>query len=171
MWNKTLMAILMMALFGASGPLAAADEGEASGAAVANYLSTARVTLQQGLSAAESHGQPISGKYEVDEGHLQLSVYTAQGGKFSEVVVDYNSGQVAKSETITAGKDLADAQKQMNVCAKAKKSLKSAVDRAEQSAGGYRAVSVIPKLSNGHAVAAVTLLKGTQVKTLSEPLE
>ena len=62
MWNKALATILMMALFGASGSLAA-DEDEASGAAVAKYMPRAKVTLQQGLVAAESHGQPISGKY------------------------------------------------------------------------------------------------------------
>jgi len=32
-------------------------------------------------------------------------------------------------------------------------------------------VSVAAKLSNGHAVAVVMLLKGTEVKSASEPLE
>lgn len=32
-------------------------------------------------------------------------------------------------------------------------------------------VSVTPKVLNGHVVAAVALLKGTTVKTLSEPFE
>jgi len=72
------------------------DEDEATGAAVAKYLPSAKVTLQQGLAAAESQGQPISGKFEVDEGHFQLSVYTARGGKFSEVLVDHATGKVAQ---------------------------------------------------------------------------
>jgi len=127
--------------------------------------------LQQGLSAAESQGKPISGKFEVDEGHFQLSVYTAQDGKFSEVLVDHNTGKVAKTEAITGGDDLADAKKQVKACAKSTKSLQSAVDHAEQASAGYRAVSVTPKLSQGHAVAVVTLLKGTQLKSVSEPLE
>jgi hypothetical protein len=148
-----------------------ADEDEASPAAVAKSLPMAKITLQQGLAAAESHGQPISAKYEVEDGHLQLSVYTAQGGKFSEVVVDHGTGKVAKTEAITGGDDLTDAKKQMEACAKAKKPLKSAVDQAEQASSGYRAVSVTPKLSGGHPVAEVALLKGKTAKTVSEPLE
>ena len=96
MWHKMLAALLTMAMIAAIGSVAAADEDEASGAAVAKFLPTAKVTLQQGLAAAESQGQPISGKFEVDEGHFQLSVYTAQGGKFSEVLIDYNTGKGRK---------------------------------------------------------------------------
>ena len=171
MWNKMLAATLMFGAIAATGSPAWSDEDEVTGAAVAKYLPSAKVTLQQGLTAAESQGQPISGKFEVDEGHFQLSVYTTQGGKFSEVLVDHATGKVAKSEAITGGDDLADAKKQMAACAKSKKPLKAAVDAAEQSSAGYRAVSVAPKLSNGHAVAIVTLLKGTEVKSVSEPLE
>ena len=107
----------------------------------------------------------------MEDGHFQLSVYTAQDGKFSEVLVDHNTGKVAKTEAITEGDDLADAKKQVEACAKSKKSLGSAVDQAEQASAGYRAVSVTPKLRSGHAVAVVMLLKGTQVKSVSEPLE
>jgi len=171
MWSRMLATALMFGTIAATGSLAWSDEDEATGAAVAKYLPSAKVTLQQGLAAAESQGQPISGKFEVDEGHFQLSVYTARGGKFSEVLVDHATGKVAKSEAITGGDDLADAKKQMATCAKSKKPLKAAVDAAEQSSAGYRAVSVAPELSNGHAVAVVMLLKGTEVKSVSEPLE
>jgi len=171
MLNRTLAVIVTAGVIGLGGTVAWADEDEGSPAAVAKYLSAAKVTLQQGLTAAEAQGQPISAKFEVDEGHFQLSVYTAQGGKFSEVLVDHNTGKVAKSEAITGGDDLADAKKQMQASAKAKKPLKSAVDQAEQATAGYRAISVTAKLSNGHAVAMVTLLKGTEAKTVSESLE
>ena len=93
------------------------------------------------------------------------------GGKFSEVLVDHATGKVARSEAIRGGDDLADAKKQMAACAKSKKPLKAAVDAAEQSSAGYRAVSVAPELSNGHAVAVVMLLKGAEIKSVSEPLE
>lgn len=168
---KISTAVLAMGLIAALSSVVVADEDEASGAAVAKYLKTAKVTLQQGLTAAESQGQPISGKFEVDEGHFQLSIYTAQGGKFAEVLIDYNTGKIAKSEAITGGEDLADAKKQSEACAKAKKPLKSAVDHAEQASAGYRAVSVTPQLSNGHPVAVVMLLKGAQAKSVTEPLE
>jgi nanoRNase/pAp phosphatase (c-di-AMP/oligoRNAs hydrolase) len=169
MWNKTLATILTIGVIGATGSLAWSDEDET--AAVAKYLPTAKVTLQQGLTAAESRGRPISGKFEVDEGHFQLSVYTTQDGKFSEVLVDHNTGKVTKTEAITEGDDLADAKKQTEACGRSKKSLQSAVDKAEQASAGYRAIGVAPKLSGGHAVVVVTLAKGAQLKSVSEPLE
>jgi hypothetical protein len=43
-------------------------------AELANALGEAKVSLQQALVASESEGQPISGKFEVEDGKLQLSV-------------------------------------------------------------------------------------------------
>ena len=171
MWNRMIAAILTVGMIGTMGSAARSDESETSGATLAKYLPTAQVTLQQGLTAAESQGKPVSGKFEVEEGHFQLSVYAAHDGKFSEVLVDPNTGKVAKTEAITEGDDLADVKKQIEACGRSKKSLQSAVDKAEQASAGYRAIGVAPKLSGGHAVAVVTLLKGTQLKSLSEPLE
>ena len=116
--------------------------------------------------SSESQGQPISGKFEVDEGHFQLSVYTAQGSAFQEVIVDYTTGTVAKSGPLDAA-----ARQQMAAMAKAKTSLKAATDKAEQENAGYRAVSVTPMLKANHAVATVTLVKGAQFKSVSESLE
>src|SRR5215469_14475560 len=144
MRNKMVVTILTLGVLTATSSLAWSDEDEASGAALAKYLPTAKVTLQQGLTAAESQGKPISGKFEVDDGHFQLSVYTVQDGKFSEVLVDHNTGKIAKTEAITDGDDYVDAKKQIEACSKSKKSLKAAVDRAEQASTGYRAVSVTP---------------------------
>src|ERR1700746_3448728 len=98
MWNKTLTTILAISALAIGPPDDGADEDEASGAAVGKYLPMAKVTLQQGLTAAESQGKPISCKFEVDEGHFQLSVYTAKDGKFSEVLVDHATGKVTKTE-------------------------------------------------------------------------
>lgn len=47
-------------------------------AELANALSGVKVSLQQGFAASEREGQPISGKFEMDEGNLQLSFYTAK---------------------------------------------------------------------------------------------
>ena len=147
---------------------AAEEENEGD---VAKLMPAAKVTLQQGLKASEAEGKPISAKFEAEDGGLQLSVYTAKGGKFYEVVVDHTTGKVAKSEPITEGDDLAHAKSQVAALDKAKGSLQSAVERAEHDNAGARAVSVVPKLSNGHAVATVVLLKGTKYQTVSESLE
>ncbi len=54
---------------------------------------------------------------------------------------------------------------------RSKDTLQSAVDRAEHDSPGFRAMSVEPKIKAGHTVAAVTLVKGSQFKSVSEPLE
>lgn len=169
MWNKTLTAVLTVGLMGTNVALLS-FANEMSGVAVAKYMPSARVSLQDGLRAAEAQGQPISGKFEVDEGHLQLSVYTAKDGKFSEVLVDQSTGKVSKSEPITAGNDLAAAQRQMEVYGKSKTSLRTAVSHAELANPGYQAVSVTPTVSKGRSVAVVSLLQGKQTRSIAEPL-
>src|SRR5690349_18376563 len=47
-------------------------------AALARQVEAAKVSLERGLAAAKSRGTPISGKYEIEDGKLQLSVYTAK---------------------------------------------------------------------------------------------
>jgi parvulin-like peptidyl-prolyl isomerase len=96
MWNKNIL-IGLLAVSASMVGAAFGDEAK-DRAAVAKLLPTAKVTLSQGLAAAESKGQPISGKFEVDEGHFQLSVYTAHGAALPEVVVDYTTGKIAKAE-------------------------------------------------------------------------
>jgi hypothetical protein len=134
-------------------------------------IGSAKITLQQGLAAAEAQGQPISGKFEVEDGKLQLSVYTSKDGKFSEVVVDYATGKVAKSEAITAGDDLADAKSQSAAMTKAKTALKAAVDKVLGQSPRFRAISVTPDLKDGKPVASVVLLKGKEFKTVQSSLE
>jgi len=169
MWKKALAAVLTVGVIGTISSVGS-SANDASGAAVVKFMPRAKVSLQEGLKAAESEGQPISGKFEVNDGHLQLSVYTAKDGKLSEVLVDQNTGKVAKSETITEGNDLADAQRQMEAYSKSKTSLKTAVSQAELAYPGYQAVSVTPRLSNGRPVAVVSLVQGTQVRSIAEPL-
>jgi hypothetical protein len=141
------------------------------GAAVAKMLPGAKVKLQQALTAAEAKGKPISAKYEMDEGKFQLSVYTSKGDEFLELLVDYKSGNVVKTEKIDQGEDLTNAKAQAEAMGSAKKSLKAAVDQAEREVAGGRAVSVTPTVSDGHAKAVVTVLKGGEYKSVTESLE
>ena len=169
MWNKKIW-IGLLAVSASMAGTTFGDEAKDQ-AAVAKLLPTAKVTLSQGLAAAESKGQPISAKFEVDEGHFQLSVYTAQGAALREIVVDYTTGKIAKGEPLSDADDVAAPKKQVAAMAKATTTLKAAVDKAEQESAGYRAVSVTPILKQQHAVATVILLKGTQFKSVSESLE
>ena len=169
MWNKKISLGVLAVSVLVSGA-AVADEAKDQ-AAVAKLLPSAKVTLSQGLSAAESKGQPISGKFEVDDGHFQLSIYTAQGAALQEVLIDYTTGKIAKAEPLSDAGDVAAAQKQVAAMAKATTTLKAAVDKAEQESSGYRAVSVVAVRKQHRAVAMVTLVKGPQFKSVSESLE
>jgi hypothetical protein len=168
MWHKTAAPLLLACI--AVSATSWADEA-AEQAAVAKQLPSVKVSLQQGLTAAAGQGVPISGKFEVEEGTFQLSIYTMQGGSFFEVVVDHATGKVAKSELISEKEDLAEAKSQSAAMAKAKVTLKAAVDKAEQGLAGSRAVSVTSERKGGHPVAVVSLLKGGKSSSVSEPLE
>jgi len=140
-------------------------------AELAKALKDAKVSLQRGLTASAKEGKPISAKYEVEDGKLQLSVYTMKGDKFSEVIVDHQAGKVAKAEPISGGDDLAAAKAQSGAMAKAKRSLEAAANDAVKHNQGYRVVSVLPALKDGRPVADVTLLKGADWKTVSQKLD
>ena len=142
-----------------------------SGHPLIKGVTDAKLTLQQGLTAAAQQGRPISAKFEVEDGKLQLSVYTAKDGKFSEVIIDHTTGNIAKTETITEGEDLAEAKLQNAAMEKAKTDLKDAVDKSAAATTGSRAISVTPALKDGRAIASVTLLVGQQLQTVEQPLE
>jgi len=134
-------------------------------------MGEAKVSLQQGLTASQREGRPISAKFELEDGKLQLSVYTEKDGKFFEVIVDHNSGSVSKSEAITGGDDLAHAKSQSAAMAKSKAQLKEAVDKAIGKAAGARAVSAIAEMKGGRSVASIELLKGGRIESVTEPLD
>jgi len=102
---------------------------------------------------------------------LQLSVYTAKGDTFSEVVVDTNTGKVARTEPTTSGGDFTAAKAQSEVMSKAKQSLRATLGKVLKGNPGFRAVSVFPSLKDGHPIAEVTLVKGDEWKTVSEKLD
>ena len=81
---------------------AAAEKDEAKEhEELSRAMSDAKVPLERGVSSAGAkEGKPISAKYEVEDGKLQLSVYTMKGDGFSEVIVDHGTGKVAKAEPI-----------------------------------------------------------------------
>lgn len=146
-------------------------EGGMDAAALAKALPQAAVSLDQALKASEPEGTPISAKYEIENGTLQLSVYTMKGAKFSEVIVDHKSGAIAKSEPITDADDMNAAQMQSAAIAKAKLALEAAVGSAVKGNAGYRAVEIVPALDGGRPVAVITLMKGQDVKKVTEKLD
>ena len=104
----------------------------------------------------------------MENGTLQLSVYTEKNGKFFEVVVDHMKGSIAKTEPISEGDDLADAKSQSAAMKNAKTSLKQAVDKA---AGLNLAVGVTPEMQEGHPVASISLARGGKLQTITQRLD
>jgi hypothetical protein len=164
-----LVSSLVLLLGSGLGWAGQYDEKER--AELVHALKGVKVSLKQGLVASASKGKPISGKFEVEDGKLQLSFYTAKGGEFSEVLVDPKNGRVGKVEKIEAGEDLTAAKAQADAMTKAKTALGAAVDAAVKKNPGFRPVSVIPSLKDGHPVADVTLLKGDELTIASERLD
>jgi hypothetical protein len=146
-------------------------EQETNPAELAAVLSQATVSLSQGMRASEGKGNPISAKFEIENGGLQLSVYTMNRDAFTEVIIDHWSGTIAKAEPITAGDDLKAAGEQGAAMAKAQMKLDQAVDKAVQANSGYLAAEIEPKLVAGRPVASITLMKGKDIKKVNMNLD
>src|SRR5438552_16976208 len=93
---------LVVLLLVATAPQAQQPQAQQYGAKgeakLAKAVSGAKISLAKGLAASAREGKPISAKFELEHGVLQLSVYTAKSGQFSEVIVDYTTGKEAKVE-------------------------------------------------------------------------
>jgi len=163
------LLVAAIGFFGAAGVSGWAEGGDES--ALAAAMKNATATLQGGLKASEAQGTPISAKFEIEDGKLQLSVYTMKGSDFMEVVADPNTGTIAKAEKITDAGDLKEAAEQKATMAKAKVPLLTATETAVNANAGSRAVSIVPELKNGQATAEVTLLQGTSFKKVTEKLD
>ena len=169
MMSRAVQLALIIGAIGFWSAPAWAEAGES--AALAAAMKDASATLQGGLKASEREGTPISAKFEIEDGKLQLSVYTMKGDGFMEVVADPKTGTIAKAEKITDAGDLKAAAAQKAAMAKAKVPLLTATETAVKANAGFRAVSIYPGLKGGQATAEVTLLQGTTFKKVSEKLD
>ncbi len=167
------IAIVGVGLLGVLGYLAWAERDGEDGdpSELASALKHAPVSLEQGLALSEHQGTPISAKFEVEDEMVQLSVYMLAGAAFSEVILDPRTGKVTKVEAIRGGDDLKRAEAQADAIAKATVPLRVAVERAVKATAVSRAVSVTTRLSEGHPVAEITLLKGQTFNAVFEKLD
>src|SRR5947199_5703349 len=82
------MRNLLIAAFVAALSLPARGDEKSD---LAANMNEAKVPLERGIAATKAQGTPISAKYEVEDGKLQLSVYTAKGESFSEAIVNHKT--------------------------------------------------------------------------------
>jgi hypothetical protein len=171
MKSRAVQWISIVAAVGFWSTITVPARAEDDPAALAAAMKDATATLQGGLKASEREGTPISAKFEIEDGKLQLSVYTMKGNDFMEVVADPKTGTIAKAEKITDSDDLKAASSQKAAMAKAKVPLLAATETAVKANTGSQAVSIFPELKNGQATAEVTLLQGTTFKKVTEKLD
>ena len=171
MASRAVQLVLLIATIGVWSVEATRARAEDDPAALAAALNDSTATLQGGLKASEREGTPISAKFEIGDGKLQLSVYTIKGDGFMEVVADPKTGTIIEAETIKDADDLKAAAAQKAAMAKAKVALLTATETAVKTNPGSQAVSIYPQLQNGNATAEVTLLQGTTFKKVAEKLE
>jgi len=169
------MTVRLMSLSAAEGfwsvvgTTARAEESNTAALAVA--MKNATATLQRGLTISKAQGTPISAKFEIEDGKLQLKIYTMKGYDLKEVVADPKTGTVTKVEEISDAMDLNEAIEQKTAVEKATMPLLAAAEAAVKANAGARAVSIVPELKNGQATAEVTLLAGNTFKKVTEKLD
>src|SRR5207247_7271179 len=168
--KKTMLAIVLVGFFTISLRHIAVAQSDKENAQLANALSSAKVTLEAGIMASEREGKPISAKFEVEEGKLQLSVYTMKGDKFSEVIVDHQTGRIAKTEAITGGEDLAAAKQQSAAMAQAKSSLRAAAEAAVKVNSDFGPFAVRQPRRGESPLQTLPSEKGRRSKPVSQML-
>jgi len=139
-------------------------------AALVKALGAAQVTLEDGLKTSEAVGVPISAKFEIENGRLQLSVYAAAGDEYKEVVISPGTGVLMSAQKITDDEDLADATAQKKAMQDARVALRTAVEAVAVSIPGSRSVSAVPELVDGQPVAKVKVLRAGALATSNQDL-
>jgi hypothetical protein len=161
--SRAILPVILMAFWVIPASSAMSDKDKAE---IAPAVAGSKVTLEQGLVASKKSGKPISGKFEIENGKPQLSIYTVKdGSKYYEVIVDDGSGQIAKAAPIAGGDDLTTAKKQNDGLFRATRELSEAVKEAKHANPGYRAVAVWSEIKDGHSMATVMLVKNNDWKT------
>ncbi len=172
MVQRTLKSIILAALIvSLPGFAFAADEAKELDPALRAAIADSTTTLQKGLAASERNGTPISAKFELSDGKIQISIYNATADSFVETVIDPKTGAIIEAEPITDAGDLGDANDQKAAMEKAKISLLAATDTAVKKNADTKAVSIYPELQSGQPVAKIMLQGAKNLATVTEPLD
>ena len=173
-------AALMMALLAAiaASPTASAEDPKETQALLA-ALPQSKLTLLDGVRQATKGGAvPISAKFELEDGKLSLSVYTAEKGLSvipEKNVLDELSGSPEQGKwepKVEVFKDVphvARSSQQLTLMALGKTSLVQIIERVEKSQSGT-VFSVTPVIRNHKPVAEVLVTDKGKVTRLMQPL-
>jgi hypothetical protein len=166
-------------LFAAMFPLFANAAEPKDTQALLDALGSSKLTLSEGVrQAAKSPAVPISAKFELEDGKLSLSVYTAEKGLAVEPeknVLQELSGspeQARWEPKVEVFKDVphvARSSEQLTLMAIGKSSLADIIARVEKAQQGT-VFSVTPTIRNHKPVAEVLVAEKGKVKKLFQPL-
>ena len=167
-------AIVLAAMF----PLLANADESKDTQALLEALGKSKLTLGEGVrQAAKSPAVPISAKFELEDGKLSLSVYTAGKGLAVEpeknVLQELSGSPEDKWEPkVEVFKDVphvARSSEQLTLMAIGKSSLTDIIARVEKAQQGT-VFSVTPTIRNHRPVAEVLVAEKGKVKKLFQPL-
>lgn len=173
MQKAALFGLLVgLSLLGSTRSVSAGyQEQEGGRPALAKGVAGAKISLEQALETVSREGKPLSARFEIEDGQLQVSVFRVKGDQFAEVILDPSTGAVSEVDPVTSGGDYGIAQDRNTAMARATRSLRTAVSQSLKADAGFRAVSVVPSLKDGHAVAEISLTNGDKWKRVSMRLD
>ena len=161
-----------------------AQELRLDSTAVASALKPGQATLLDALRISTSLGKALSGRYEIKNGSLQIVVFVLKpDDRNLSVIVDVQSGKIARTETSSNNEDIVAMQYQISYTRDATKTLIQAVSAAQKANPGFLAIGaygtrreIPPEPGKGlvvekKPVAQITLLRGANTKVVTEPLD
>ena len=173
----SLTVVLLMTMFGVM-PVASADDSKDT-KALLEALGKSKHTLIDGVrQTAKGGAVPISAKFELEDGKLSLSVYTAEKGlsvPAEKNVLQELSGSPEGDKwtpNVEVFKDVphvARSSEQLTLMALGKASLTTIIARVQKTQSGT-VFSVTPVISNHRAVAEVLVADDGKVKKVLQPL-
>lgn len=173
------VVVAFLAFAAPQSQTAIAEEGADEMKALVQALGKSKQTLLGGMrQAAHGTAAVISAKFEMDEGKLSLSVYTAEKGLAvppEENVLQELSGSpeqdkwTPQTEVFKDVPHVARASEQLTLMSLARKSLPNLVAEVQKTHRGI-VFSVTPAIKNHKAVAVILLAEKGKVTTLLQPL-
>ncbi len=181
--RKAVFALSIITSFLAFGLLecrtAIAEEGQGETQALVQAVGKSKQTLLGGMrQAAHGNGAVISAKFELEEGKLSLSVYTAEKGlavPAEQNVLQELSGSPEQDKwtpQVEVFKDVphvARAAEQLTLMSLGRKSLPDLADDVQKTHAGT-VFSITPVIKNHRPVAVILMVQKGKVRTLVRPL-
>jgi len=181
--RKTLLALGAIAAFLGAGLLerqaAIAEEGAGDMTALIQALAKSKQTLVGGMrQAAHGSAAVISAKFEMEDGKLSLSVYTAEKGLSvppEENVLQELSGSPEQDKwapQVEVFKDVphvARSAEQLTLVSLGRSSLAAAIAQVQKTHPGT-VFSITPAIKNHKPVAVVLIAQKGKVTKVTQPL-